>query len=130
MIFAQAEEFLFACDPRQAQCLGSLPVPLAQHLLAFCVVVTDAQVFLEIFLGVGQAVLGFGSKHGQRLQVAWEIALAGSGRVAASYAGLCTALDSGRDLAAFAPPHEEGCGSFTHRIVHGPLLLSESRARE
>ena len=87
-VLTETNEFVLACDTRQPQFLGSFAIPLAQDLLAFGVVVTDAQVFLEVLLGVDQSVLCFGSKHGQRLQVAREIALASSGRVAVSYAGL------------------------------------------
>ena len=66
-VLTETDEFVLACDPRKPQLLGPIAIPLAQDLLAFGVVITDAQVFLEILPGVGQSVLCFGSKHSQRL---------------------------------------------------------------
>jgi hypothetical protein len=63
-VLTETNEVVLACDTRQPQFLGSLTVPLTQDLLAFGVVVADAQVFREVFLGVTQSVLCLGSKHG------------------------------------------------------------------
>ena len=62
-VVTEAKELVLMCDTRQPQLLGSLAVPLPQDLLAFGVVVTDAQVFREVLLCISQAVLSFGSKH-------------------------------------------------------------------
>ena len=63
-VLAETDEFVLACDPRQPEPLCSLAIPLTQDLLALGVVVTDAQMFREVFLGVPQSVLCLGSKHG------------------------------------------------------------------
>jgi len=41
--------------------------PLAGHALTLIIIIADAQVFLEVFLGVLQAILRLGRDHAAKL---------------------------------------------------------------
>src|SRR5208283_4273240 len=71
-VITETNEVVLPCDTRQPQFLGSRAVPLPQDLLAFGVVVTNAQVLREVLLGVTQSVLCFGGKHRQAATVGTE----------------------------------------------------------
>ncbi len=67
LIFAEPQEFVGANFTGQAKLFRARSDPLAGHALALVIVISDAQVFLKVFLGVLQAVLGLGRDHAAKL---------------------------------------------------------------
>ena len=59
----EPQEFLGADFPAQSQPLRAHPKPIAGYALPFVIVITDAQVFLEVTLRVGEAVLRLRRDH-------------------------------------------------------------------
>jgi hypothetical protein len=64
LIFTKPQEIIRAHIPGQPQLFRSYPDPLTGHTLSFIVVIANAQVFLKVFPGVRQIVLGLGRQHG------------------------------------------------------------------
>jgi hypothetical protein len=64
LVLTEPQEFIRAHIPGQPQLFRSHPDPLAGLTLAFIVVITEAQVFLKVFPGVRQIVLGLGRQLG------------------------------------------------------------------
>ena len=63
LIFTQPQEFLCADFAGQSKSFRAQSNPFAGHSLAFIVVITDAEMFLEIFFGVFEVVLCLGRDH-------------------------------------------------------------------
>ena len=66
LVFTEPEEVIRANLARQAKLFRTHPEPLAGHTLPLIVVIANAQVFLKVFPGVPQIVLGFGRQHGKQ----------------------------------------------------------------
>ena len=80
-IVAQALELRFRGDTGQAEVFGALAEPVAGRVLAFGVIVADAQMLAEILFGVANTVLRFGRKHDLSVRRQAGRRLAGSGGV-------------------------------------------------
>lgn len=63
LVLTKPQEFLGADFSGQAQPLSAHAEPIAGYALPFVVVVTDAKVFLEVTLRVGEAVLRLRRDH-------------------------------------------------------------------
>ena len=63
LILTQPQKIFGADFPGQSQSFRAQPNPFAGHTLTLIIVITDAEMFLEVFLRVFQVVLCLGRDH-------------------------------------------------------------------
>jgi hypothetical protein len=63
LVFAEPQKVFSADFAGQSKSFRAHPHPFTGHTLAFIVIITNAEVFLEVFAGVLQVVLGLGRDH-------------------------------------------------------------------
>jgi hypothetical protein len=66
LVFTKPEEVVRANFTGQSKLFRTHPEPLAGYTLPLIVVIANAQVFLKVFPGVRQIVLGLGRQHGKQ----------------------------------------------------------------
>ena len=66
LVFTKPQEIIRTNLAGQAKFFRARPDPMAGHALSFIVVIANAQVFLKVFPGVRQIVLGLGRQHGKQ----------------------------------------------------------------
>ena len=63
LIFTQPQKIFGTDFPGQSQSFRAQTNPFTGHPLTLIIIITDAKVFLEVFLGVLQVVLRLGRDH-------------------------------------------------------------------
>jgi hypothetical protein len=63
LVLTEPQEIIRPNFAGQAKLIRARPDPLAGHALSFIVVIPNAQVFLKVFPGVRQIILGLGRQH-------------------------------------------------------------------
>jgi hypothetical protein len=66
LVLTKPQEIIRANLAGHAKLFRARPDPLTGHALSFIVLIADAQVFLKVFPGVRQIVLGLGRQHGKQ----------------------------------------------------------------
>jgi hypothetical protein len=66
LVFTKPKEVVRANFASQSKLFRPRPEPLAGHTLPLIIVIANAQVFLKVFSGIRQIVLGLGRQHGKQ----------------------------------------------------------------